>query len=42
MKRRFSIYFTKIYYDKIKEYVYPLKTCDNLCIAGGVAFTMVI
>ena len=24
--------------DKIKEYVYPLKTCDNLCIAGGVAY----
>ncbi len=24
--------------DKIKQYVYPLKTCDNLCIAGGVAY----
>ena len=24
--------------DKIKEYVYPLKSCDNLCIAGGVAY----
>src|SRR5210317_1479760 len=24
--------------DKIKEFVYPLKTCDNLCIAGGVAY----
>ena len=24
--------------DKIKEIVYPLKTCDNLCVAGGVAF----
>ena len=24
--------------DKIKKYVYPLKTCDNLCIAGGVAY----
>ena len=24
--------------DKIKEHVYPLKTCDNLCIAGGVAY----
>ena len=22
--------------DKIKEHVYLLKTCDNLCIAGGV------
>jgi len=24
--------------DKIKKYVYPLKSCDNLCIAGGVAY----
>ena len=24
--------------DKIKEHVYPLKTYDNLCIAGGVAY----
>jgi len=24
--------------DKIKKYIYPLKTCDNLCIAGGVAY----
>ena len=24
--------------DKIKEVVYPLKSCDNLCIAGGVAY----
>ncbi len=24
--------------DKIREHVYPLKTCDNLCIAGGVAY----
>jgi carbamoyltransferase len=24
--------------EKIKEYVYPLKTCDNLCLAGGVAY----
>ena len=24
--------------DKIKQYVYPLKSCDNLCIAGGVAY----
>ena len=28
----------KITLDKIKEYVYPLKSCDNLCIAGGVAY----
>ena len=24
--------------DKIKEYVYPLKSCDNLCLAGGVVY----
>ena len=24
--------------EKIKEYVYPLKTCDHLCLAGGVAY----
>ena len=24
--------------DKIKEYVYPLKSCNNLCVAGGVAY----
>ena len=24
--------------DLIKKYVYPLKSCDNLCIAGGVAY----
>ena len=24
--------------DKIKQYVYPLKTCNNLCVAGGVAY----
>ena len=24
--------------DKIKKHVYPLKSCDNLCIAGGVAY----
>ena len=24
--------------DKIKEFVYPLKTSDNLCVAGGVAY----
>ena len=28
----------KLTLDKIKEYVYPLKSCDNLCIAGGVAY----
>ena len=24
--------------DKIKEYVYPIKSCNNLCVAGGVAY----
>jgi len=24
--------------DKIKEYIYPLKTCDYLCVSGGVAY----
>jgi len=24
--------------DKIKEHIYPLKSCDNLCISGGVAY----
>ena len=24
--------------DKIKEYIYPLKTCDNLCLSGGVIY----
>lgn len=24
--------------DLIKEFVFPLKTCENLCIAGGVAY----
>jgi len=24
--------------DKLKEYIWPLKTCENLCIAGGVAY----
>ena len=28
----------KITLDRLKEYVYPLKSCNNLCIAGGVAY----
>jgi len=24
--------------DKIKQYVYPLKSCNNICLAGGVAY----
>jgi len=24
--------------EKIRDYVYPLKTCDNICVAGGVAY----
>ncbi len=35
-----SLAFTlqKFTIDKIKEHIYPLKSCDNLCIAGGVAY----
>ncbi len=28
----------KITLDRLKEHVYPLKSCNNLCIAGGVAY----
>jgi carbamoyltransferase len=24
--------------DKMREHIYPLKSCDNLCISGGVAY----
>jgi carbamoyltransferase len=24
--------------DKLKQYVYPLKSCNNICLAGGVAY----
>ena len=24
--------------EKIRDYVYPLKSCDNICVAGGVAY----
>ena len=24
--------------DKIREFVYPLKSCNNLCVAGGVSY----
>lgn len=24
--------------EKIRDYIYPLKTCDNICVAGGVAY----
>lgn len=24
--------------EKIRDYVYPLKTCDNICVSGGVAY----
>jgi len=24
--------------DKVKKHIYPLKSCDNICIAGGVAY----
>jgi len=32
-------YTLQIYTENlIKEHVYPLKSCDNLCVAGGVAY----
>jgi len=37
-KQDLAFTLQKITLDKIKEYIYPLKTCDNLCIAGGVAY----
>ena len=37
-KRDLAYTLQKFTLDKIKEYIYPLKTCDNLCIAGGVAY----
>ena len=37
-KENLAFTLQKFTMDKIKEYVYPLKTCDNLCIAGGVAY----
>ena len=38
--KREDIAFTLQYVtiELIKKYVYPLKTCDNLCVAGGVAY----
>lgn len=24
--------------DKIKEYIFPLKTCENICLSGGVTY----
>jgi carbamoyltransferase len=24
--------------EKIRDHIYPLKTCDNICVAGGVAY----
>tara|TARA_B100000282_G_scaffold68300_1_gene46122 strand:- start:900 stop:2405 length:1506 start_codon:yes stop_codon:yes gene_type:complete len=37
---RENIAFTlqKYTIDLIKKYVYPLKSCENICIAGGVAY----
>ena len=37
-KENLAFTLQKFTMDKIKEYVYPLKTCDNICIAGGVAY----
>ena len=37
-KENLAFTLQKFTMDKIKEYIYPLKTCENLCIAGGVAY----
>ena len=37
-KEHLAYTLQKFTIDKIKEYIYPLKSCDNLCIAGGVAY----
>ena len=37
-KEALAFTLQKFTLDKIKEHIYPLKTCDNLCIAGGVAY----
>jgi len=37
-KRDLAHTLQKFTLDKIKQHIYPLKTCDNLCIAGGVAY----
>ena len=37
-KRDLAHTLQKFTLDKIKEHIYPLKTCNRLCIAGGVAY----
>ncbi len=37
-KEALAFTLQKFTLDKIKEHIYPLKTCNNLCIAGGVAY----
>tara|TARA_Y100001972_G_scaffold127122_1_gene182962 strand:- start:1416 stop:2657 length:1242 start_codon:yes stop_codon:yes gene_type:complete len=37
-KQHLAYTLQKFTLDKIKKYIYPLKSCDNLCIAGGVAY----
>jgi len=37
-KEALAFTLQKFTLDKIKEHIYPLKSCDNLCIAGGVAY----
>ena len=37
-KENLAYTLQKFTLDKIKEHIYPLKTCENLCIAGGVAY----
>ena len=38
--RKQDLAFTlqKFTMDKIREFVYPLKSCNNLCVAGGVSY----
>ena len=38
--RKEDLAFTlqKFTMDKIREFVYPLKSCNNLCVAGGVSY----
>jgi carbamoyltransferase len=37
-KQALAFTLQKFTLDKIKEHIYPLKTCNRLCIAGGVAY----
>ena len=37
-KKDLAFTLQKFTLDKIQEHIFPLKTCDNICIAGGVAY----